>query len=120
MIAEHIQTILSPVCSNVFQLNASQDDTMPFVIYNLSSEPVHTKDGICGYTSQLSVICTCDNIAQAVALGNSVVEAVGSATANPEITLTRFSSRETSSEIVEGVGLVYFEEIKFTLKHLNP
>ena len=119
MIAEHIQAALSTVARS-FQLDASQDDTMPFIVFSLSSTPVNTKSGIASYASDLTVLCVADSIPQAVNMGNLAIAALNTMVPANHAKSVRFVSRDTSSETTDGGTMVYIESINVIVKHINP
>lgn len=120
MITEIIQSTLVPVCANTFQLDASQDESMPFIVYNVKTKPSITKNGISSYTSELTIMCISGKISESVEIGNNAIRAIENATDGVNILYARFIERESDSGVVDGGAIYFNEQISFTIKHLNP
>jgi hypothetical protein len=118
MIAETIQAALTAANIEAFQLEAAQNQTPPFVVFGVSTEPVQTKDGVALYSSALTVYCAEKTIGDAVAAGNAVLIALFPVN-SPTVGI-RFARRETTAEGDEGSPSIYIETVQFTIKHQQP
>lgn len=117
MIDNRIYNALSSTNYDVFQLIAAQDAELPLVAFGVETEPVQTKDGICGYTSTLLVYCANESISGAVEMGNTIIPALQ---LTDEIEQIIFKNRKTETEQEDGKEPIYVETLQFNIKHIIP
>ena len=117
MIDERIYTALSTIAPPVYQLVAAQDTVFPFVAFGTETESTQTKDGPGIYTTVLLCYCCATTIAEAVGIGNDVIDA---AQLIADVDLCVFKTRSAQPEGEEGKDPIYIETLQFVVKHNIP